>query len=100
MDEFDVDLEETGQKVELKDDETVLVVDRSGREIEVRHYGPVQVSARGERVRHKVLVDECAHNGTDAKRVKRHDYGTSYCPLCDGSRGPDGLWRVLEVVPR
>lgn len=108
MGKFDADIggSEVSQdspeiEVSLKDDgETVLAVDRHGHEITVPRYGPVRTSARGDRFRHKIVVDECAHDGkTEATKVKRHDYGTSYCPLCDASRGVDGLWRTLEDLP-
>ena len=99
VDDFDIDLPDEGG-LELKvspDGETVLVVNRTGQEVEVSRFGPTRRSPRGGFFRSKVIVDECAHDGkTEATKVKRHDYGTSYCPLCDGSRGKDGLWRVLE----
>lgn len=87
--------------VETGDEETVLVTDRHGRESRILKYGPIQQTETKrygiKRWRAKIVVDECKHDGTtEATRVKRHGYGTSYCPLCDASCGVDGLWRVLE----
>jgi hypothetical protein len=99
MDDFDVDLPapEVPVTTELSEDgETVIAVDRHGHSIEVPRYGPIKTTPQGKRFRSKVLTDECAHDGTGAQKVKAYPYGTAYCPSCDGSRGPDGLWRVLE----
>lgn len=94
-------VEDSEPVVSLSDPETVLVIDRRGDERQVPRFGPWRDSPTGKRFRHRVIVDECLHDGrTESSKVQRPGYGTSFCPLCTASRGVDGLWRVLEDGPK
>lgn len=62
----------------------------SGEQDPERVPGMAQVSGMNPT---QLIVDECPHNGrTDQTKVRRYET-TSYCPLCDGSKGVDGFWR-------
>lgn len=43
----------------------------------------------------EIYKGSCAHTGKGDNKVVQQSYGTSYCPKCKASKGPDGMWRKL-----